>query len=68
VSDLAKDRSGAAASRTGLGMYADIESGYRDLRINELVAGATHWVQQEAPQQTNAVLERFVRSLGEPGI
>ena len=52
----------------GIDLYADIETGYRDLRINELVAGAGHWVQQEAPQKTNAILERFVRSLGKPGI
>ncbi len=52
----------------GIDLYADIESGYQDLRINEIVAGVGHWVQQEAPQQTNATLERFLRSLGEPGI
>ena len=52
----------------GIDLYADIESGYQDLRINDLVAGAGHWVQQEAPQKTNAILERFVRSLGESGI
>jgi len=52
----------------GVDMYADIESGYRDLRINELVAGAGHWVQQEAPQETNAILERFIRSLDQSSI
>jgi pimeloyl-ACP methyl ester carboxylesterase len=47
----------------GMDMYADIESGYADLRVNELIAGAGHWVQQEAPQATNSALERFIRSL-----
>ncbi|WOJ92222.1 alpha/beta fold hydrolase [Congregibacter variabilis] len=48
---------------TGMDMYADLEPGYVDLRVNELVPAVGHWLQQEAPEATNAILERFVRSL-----
>lgn len=38
-----------------------------DLRVNELVPGAGHWVQQEKPAETNAALLRFLGTLGSPG-
>jgi pimeloyl-ACP methyl ester carboxylesterase len=34
-----------------------------DLRVNELIAGAGHWVQQEKPAETNEALLRFLRTL-----
>ncbi|MFK8043443.1 alpha/beta fold hydrolase [Congregibacter sp.] len=48
---------------TGMDMSADLERGYVDLRVTELVPAAGHWLQQQAPEATNAILERFVRSL-----
>ena len=34
-----------------------------DLRTNVMIPGAGHWVQQEAPEETNAALLGFLRSL-----
>lgn len=36
---------------------------YKDLRMKRLVEGAGHWVQQEAPAETNAALLEFLRGL-----
>ena len=35
----------------------------KDLRINELIPGAGHWTQQEAPEATNAIILRFVKEV-----
>lgn len=35
-----------------------------DLRICEVIEGAGHWIQQERPAQVNALLLRFLASLG----
>ncbi len=48
---------------TGVDLFADLEGGYDYLRVNELVDGAGHWLQQEAPRQCNQILQRFVASL-----
>jgi pimeloyl-ACP methyl ester carboxylesterase len=34
-----------------------------DLRISTIVQGAGHWVQQEAPEQVNSILLRFLREV-----
>jgi len=47
----------------GMDLFADIEAGYEDLRINELIEGAGHWLQQESPDATNALLEGFVNTI-----
>jgi pimeloyl-ACP methyl ester carboxylesterase len=57
------ERDPVRAMISGMDMYADLEPGYRDLRVNELVPDAGHWVQQESPDATNAILERFLNSL-----
>ena len=40
-----------------------MEGWVTDLRVNELVPGAGHWVQQQKPQETNDALLRFLRTL-----
>jgi pimeloyl-ACP methyl ester carboxylesterase len=35
----------------------------RNLRINELIPGIGHWTQQEAPEQTNDIILRFLKEL-----
>jgi pimeloyl-ACP methyl ester carboxylesterase len=34
-----------------------------DLRINELIPGVGHWTQQEAPEQVNDAITRFLGML-----
>jgi pimeloyl-ACP methyl ester carboxylesterase len=34
-----------------------------DLRTNVLIPGAGHWVQQEAPEETNTALLQFLATL-----
>ena len=49
------ERDVALGKETTLGTYRYV----RDLELHYL-AGVSHWVQQEAPEQTNALLERFL--------
>ena len=43
--------------------FADPGSGCTDFRGSTIVAGAGHWVQQEAPAEVNAALEAFLASI-----
>ena len=43
--------------------YADVGAACDDFRGTTLIEGAGHWVQQEAPGETNAALEAFVAGL-----
>ena len=43
--------------------YEDIANNCTDLRSSEIIDGAGHWVQQEAPREVNAVLLAFLASL-----
>lgn len=47
----------------GMDMYAAAAAACDDYRGTTLIEGAGHWVQQEAPDATNAALERFVDGL-----
>ncbi len=47
----------------GVDSFADTGAGCTDFRGATIVAGAGHWVQQEAPGEVNAALERFLASL-----
>jgi len=43
--------------------YAKADRACDDFRGTTLIEGAGHWVQQEAPAEVNAALERFVRQV-----
>jgi pimeloyl-ACP methyl ester carboxylesterase len=47
----------------GMDAYADAGRACDDFRGTTLIDGVGHWVQQEAPAETNAALERFVDGL-----
>jgi len=47
----------------GMDLYADPGVGCTDFRGSTILPGIGHWVQQEAPAETNAALERFVSAL-----
>ena len=47
----------------GSDMYAVAGDGCDNFRGTTLIEGVGHWVQQEAPEATNAALETFVRGL-----
>ncbi|MEZ5244537.1 MAG: alpha/beta hydrolase [Acidimicrobiales bacterium] len=47
----------------GVDSFADPGSGCTDFRGSTIVAGAGHWVQQEAPAEVNAALEAFLASV-----
>jgi pimeloyl-ACP methyl ester carboxylesterase len=47
----------------GADLFADPGSACTDFRGATIIPGAGHWVQQEAPAETNAALEAFLGSL-----
>ncbi len=47
----------------GSDAFADAGSGCSDFRGTTVIAGAGHWVQQEAPAEVNAALETFLATL-----
>jgi pimeloyl-ACP methyl ester carboxylesterase len=47
----------------GMDLYAQAGMFCTDFRGTTLIAEVGHWVQQEAPEATNAALEKFVRGL-----
>jgi pimeloyl-ACP methyl ester carboxylesterase len=49
----------------GFDLYADPGQACTDFRGATLIEDAGHWIQQEAPDQTNVALHAFIRSLGE---
>ncbi len=50
----------------GMDLYADPGVGCADFRGSTILPGIGHWVQQEAPTETNAALERFLATLQRP--
>jgi pimeloyl-ACP methyl ester carboxylesterase len=44
-------------------LYAGSGSACSDFRGSTIIPQIGHWVQQEAPNETNAALEAFVRRL-----
>lgn len=47
----------------GMDLYADPGANCLDFRGSTIIPGIGHWVQQEAPAETNAALARFVEGL-----
>ena len=48
----------------GTDMFDDPGAGCTDFRGSTIIPGAGHWVQQEAPVETNAALDAFLATLG----
>ncbi len=44
-------------------LYEDVAMNCTDLRVDRIIDGAGHWVQQEAPREVNAALLGFLASL-----
>ena len=44
-------------------LYENVASNCTDLRVKRIIAGAGHWVQQEAPEAVNAALLEFLATL-----
>jgi pimeloyl-ACP methyl ester carboxylesterase len=44
-------------------LYADPGDNCTDLRVVSVIEGAGHWVQQEAPEEVNEALLRFLNGL-----
>jgi epoxide hydrolase A/B len=57
------ERDMARALIPGMDLYADPGVGCTDFRGSTILPGIGHWVQQEAPGETNAALERFLSTL-----
>jgi pimeloyl-ACP methyl ester carboxylesterase len=47
----------------GYDLYADVAANCTDLRFSRIIAGAGHWVQQEAPREVTAALLDFLALL-----
>jgi pimeloyl-ACP methyl ester carboxylesterase len=47
----------------GLDLFAVAGVDCDDFRGSTIIDGVGHWVQQQAPDETNAALEKFVRGL-----
>ncbi len=47
----------------GTDLYANPGVGCTDFRGSAILSGIGHWVQQEAPEQTNAALQQFLSKL-----
>ncbi len=60
---IAGERDAVRAMVPGGDLYADPGSGCTDFRGATIIDGVGHWVQQEAPAETNAALDAFLDSL-----
>ena len=47
----------------GYDLYANVGRACDDFRGSTIIGGVGHWVQQEAPTETNVALEKFLASL-----
>jgi pimeloyl-ACP methyl ester carboxylesterase len=60
---VAGDLDGVRHLLPGGDMFADAGAGCTDFRGSTIIPGAGHWVQQEAPAETNAALDAFLATL-----
>jgi pimeloyl-ACP methyl ester carboxylesterase len=60
---IAGDRDPMRSLIPGMDLYADPGAGCTDFRGSTILPGIGHWVQQEAPAETNAALDRFLATL-----
>lgn len=60
---IAGERDPVRAFVPGMDLYAEPGIACSDFRGSTIIPGIGHWVQQEAPSETNVALEAFVRGL-----
>jgi epoxide hydrolase A/B len=60
---VAGERDAIRAFIPGMDLYANPGAACTDFRGSAVLPGIGHWVQQEAPGETNAALERFLAGL-----
>lgn len=60
---IAGERDPVRAFIPGMDLYAEPGMACSDFRGSTILPGIGHWVQQEAPDETNVALEAFVRGL-----
>ncbi len=60
---VAGERDAVRAFVPGMDLYANPAIGCTDFRGSVILPGIGHWVQQEAPAETNAALLRFLEGL-----
>jgi pimeloyl-ACP methyl ester carboxylesterase len=60
---VAGERDPVRAFVPGMDLYANPGIGCSDFRGSIILPGIGHWVQQEAPAETNAALQRFLAGL-----
>jgi pimeloyl-ACP methyl ester carboxylesterase len=60
---VAGERDPVRAFVPGMDLYEDPGAACTDFRGSVLLPGIGHWVQQEAPAETNAALEKFLKQL-----
>ncbi len=60
---IAGERDLVRAMVPGVDAFADPGSGCTDFRGATIIPGVGHWVQQEAPAETNAALDAFLATL-----
>jgi pimeloyl-ACP methyl ester carboxylesterase len=60
---VAGERDAVRAFIPGLDMYENPGVACTDFRGKVILPGIGHWVQQEAPEATNAALEGFLKGL-----
>jgi pimeloyl-ACP methyl ester carboxylesterase len=60
---VAGERDAVRAFVPGMDLYANPGMGCTDFRGSVILPGVGHWVQQEAPLETNAALQEFLKGL-----
>ena len=60
---IAGERDAVRSFVPGMDLYAGAEANCADYRGTTIISGAGHWVQQEAPVETNTALDHFLQGL-----
>ena len=60
---VAGERDAVRAFVPGMDLYANPGAGCTDFRGSVILPGIGHWVQQEAPAETSAALQQFLKGL-----
>jgi pimeloyl-ACP methyl ester carboxylesterase len=60
---IARERDAVRSFIPGMNLYANPGAACTDFRGSVILPGIGHWVQQEAPTETNVALEEFLKGL-----